>query len=566
MKKFDFVISLILFLIIATGIPKVALAEAMNFNIDSGYDISAREDLTATLVKTTSKLSFYIDKNWWDSQNYINQKKTLENLESLSKEFEGRIYPVLTNLFGSERKPGIDGDEKITILFHQMREGAGGYFRLADGYLKSQIPESNEKEMFYLTTAQINNPQLKRFLAHEFIHLITFNQKDKINNVSEEVWLNEARADYALTILGYNNFYEGSNLQQRVKVFLERPTDSLTEWQGKKYDYGSVNLFTEYLVDGYGVEILTDSLKSELVGMLSLNEALEENGFREDFSQIFTDWTIAVLVNDCSLGSRYCYLNKNLKDLHLIPTFNFLPLVGKSSLSVTDVTKNWSGSWQKFIGGKGILKLEFESLTGLNFKVPYLIQDKDGNYSVGFLTLDENQKGEISISDFGAENRSLIIIPSLQTKIFKFDGMEATYPFTFVVSASEETAEEEEELIQKLLVQIDFLKKEIIKITTRINAILGKKTVSCGKFEQDLSLGLRNDERVKCLQEFLKSQGPDVYPEALVTGNFLSLTRAAVIRFQEKYTSEILSPLGLFRGTGFVGLKTRLKINQLLTK
>ena len=57
----------------------------------------------------------------------------------------------------------------------------------------------------------------------------------------------------------------------------------------------------------------------------------------------------------------------------------------------------------------------------------------------------------------------------------------------------------------------------------------------------------------------MKAQGQDVYPEGLVTGNFLSLTKAAIIRFQEKYASEILVPLGLNNGTGYVGAKTRGK-------
>jgi len=68
------------------------------------------------------------------------------------------------------------------------------------------------------------------------------------------------------------------------------------------------------------------------------------------------------------------------------------------------------------------------------------------------------------------------------------------------------------------------------------------------------------------LQEFLKSQGSEIYPEGLVTGNFLAFTQAAVIRFQEKYASEILTPLGLEKGSGFVGLKTRAKINEILGK
>jgi len=75
---------------------------------------------------------------------------------------------------------------------------------------------------------------------------------------------------------------------------------------------------------------------------------------------------------------------------------------------------------------------------------------------------------------------------------------------------------------------------------------------------------LRSNPEVRCLQEFLKNQGAEIYPEGLVTGNFLSLTKAAVIRFQEKYASEILTPLGLERGTGFVGEMTRAKINEIL--
>jgi len=74
---------------------------------------------------------------------------------------------------------------------------------------------------------------------------------------------------------------------------------------------------------------------------------------------------------------------------------------------------------------------------------------------------------------------------------------------------------------------------------------------------------MTNNNQVECLQKFLKSQEASIYPEGLVTGNFLSLTKSAVVRFQEKYTAEILAPIGLEKGTGFVGTMTRTKINQL---
>lgn len=562
-KRFFLLGCFIIISVIAFEAQAANTGEVLKFNIDSNYDILERKEVSAALVNSTSKIYFYVEKNWWDQQLAAKQNEIINNLNFLSQEFENKIYPTLTSVFGSEWKPGIDGDEKITILFHLTKEDVGGYFRAADEYLKFQAPESNEREMIYLPIAQIDNPQIKTFLSHEFTHLIIFNQKEKTFDVSEETWLNEARAEYALTILGYDNVYDGSNLQRRVRNFLEKPTDSLTEWQNKKYDYATINLFTQYLVDHYSVEILAASLKSKLIGIPSLNEALQKTGFKDNFAQIFTNWTITVFLNDCGLSQNYCYLSKNLENFRISPSINFLPPTSKSTLSVTDVTKNWSGNWQKFIGGNGSLKLEFKGLSGLVFKVPYLIQDKDGNFSANFLTLDKNQKGEINILNFGSQNRSLIIIPSLQTKIAGFDGVEPTYPFTFTVSVTENSSSEQE-LINKLLAQIEFLKNEINRVQAQINAILGKNEISCQKIQNNLYSGMTNNTEVRCLQKFLKSQGSEIYPEGLITGNFGPLTQAAVIRFQEKYASEILFPSGIEKGNGFVGPKTRAKINEIL--
>lgn len=557
-KVLIFIIFGILFT--AQSAAAVSFGDTINFNVDKNFNAGYQEQISATLVKTTSKIYFYIEKNWWDSQMTAKQEDILNNLDTLSLEFENKIYPTLTFIFGSEWRPGVDGDEKITVLFDSLKEGAGGYFREADEYLKIQVPSSNEREMLYLPISQIDNSQLKVFLAHEFVHLITFNQKNRISDISEEVWLNEARADYSSTILGYDDQYQGSNLQRRVQAFLEKPTDSLTEWQETKYDYGSVSLFTHYLVDHYGISILTDSLKSKLVGIPSIEYALPKVSASEDFSQIFTNWTIATAVNDCSLNLKYCYLSKDLKGLKINPTLNFLPLSGDSSLSVTNITKNWSGNWQKIIGGSGDLELDFSSLTGLNFKVPYVVHDKDNNYSVNFLNLDENQKGQIDIENFGINQKSLIVIPSLQTKTSGFDGFEFTYPFTLTVSVLGSASSEEQATIQKLLEQIEYLKNEIAKLLAQKGGETTEGNQYCYQINNNLYPGYANNNEVKCLQKFLKEQGPAIYPEGLITGYFGPLTRSAVIHFQEKY----LVPLKLPNATGNVGPTTKQKINEIL--
>jgi len=544
-----------------------AQAETQLFNIDSYYDSYSRKEIEAELIRTTDKLYFYAEKLWWNSLSYQEQNDMKIAFFELGEEFKNKIYPVLVSNFGSEPSPGISGDERITVLIHPMFNEAGGYFNTGDAYSRYQYPRSNERNIVYLNSRYINKPQSKSFLAHEFVHLITINQKDLLRNVTEEVWLNEARAEYAPTLLGYDDVYQGSNLGKRVKDFLLKPSDSLTEWLNGKEDYAAANLFVQYLVDHYGRNILIDSLQTNKTGIDSINYALEKNGFKIDFSRVFSDWVVALLANDCELGGKYCYLNKNLKEFRLTPVFYYLPKT-ETIWSTYYNTTYWSANWQRFIGGGNNLVLEFDGADSAGFEVPYLLCDYQNNCSVGFFPLDSGQKGQISFSEFSAKYSSLTIMPFIKSKTAGFNGREDSFSFSWKVSVQKETTggENEDELISRLSVQIEQLKRQIAEYQAKINAILanGSSFITCSEIKNNLYFGLKGNQEVSCLQEFLKNQGVEIYPEGLVTGNFFSLTRQAVIRFQEKYASEILTPLGLIKGTGYVGQMTRDKINQTL--
>jgi len=108
---------------------------------------------------------------------------------------------------------------------------------------------------------------------------------------------------------------------------------------------------------------------------------------------------------------------------------------------------------------------------------------------------------------------------------------------------------------------------EVQRRVTELQSALGGQAVvvsqgmkpPAGSFKNPLWLGLRNPD-VTALQNFLKLQGSEIYPEGIVSGYFGALTQKAVQRFQEKYG---LAAPGI-PGYGFVGPKTRAKINEIL--
>lgn len=561
MKKRFFQKFFLFFLIVTLFWPGFFWADSQGqikeFFVKSDYDLQGREKIKALLRKISQKAYFYLEKEWWESFSGEKRAKIDEILENLAQEFDKTIYPQLTSTFGSEWTPGIDNDEHLTIFFHRMKEGVAGYFRSGDEYQRIQSPFSNQREMIYLNSKFIFSSLVKSHLAHEFFHLITFNQKERLRGVSEEIWLNEARADYTSTFLGYDEDYSESNLQQRIKIFLQSPSDSLIEWQNQKKDYGIINVFFQYLVDHYGEKILVDSLNSSKTGILSLNQALKKNGFEKKFEEIFTDWTIAIFLQDCQINSLFCYKNKNLKNLRIAPSLIFLPSTQKTKIFLNYSIKPWSGNWYRIVGGQGELRINFKAKKSASFQIPYVLCQDSKNCQVKFLLLDKNQEGRIKVENFGKEYTSLTLIPSVQ--ISNFSNFQRLPFFDFSLSILMETKNSQ---IERLKTQITALKAQIAALQAKIREILRKK-VSCQKLKNKLYFGQRSGE-VRCLQQFLAFLGREIYPERLVTGFFGPLTKKAVIRFQEKYAEDILHPLGLKKGTGFVGMFTLTKINRLL--
>lgn len=119
--------------------------------------------------------------------------------------------------------------------------------------------------------------------------------------------------------------------------------------------------------------------------------------------------------------------------------------------------------------------------------------------------------------------------------------------------------------VEKIQAQISALKAQIAQFQIQPIQIQIPKSDWCYTFNVNLKYGDSGSE-VEALHIALGKEGFPVRDiEENGQGNhfFGEITASMVSGFQQKYAEEILKPLGLQYGTGFVGKATRAKLNQL---
>jgi hypothetical protein len=102
----------------------------------------------------------------------------------------------------------------------------------------------------------------------------------------------------------------------------------------------------------------------------------------------------------------------------------------------------------------------------------------------------------------------------------------------------------------------------IVEIRAVVRAVAKPSSDFRYTFRKQLKSGDRGAD-VVALQHALSIEGCFHYPS--FTGFYGPATRDAVALFQEKYSSEILAPVGLSRGSGYVGAMTIAKLNSLFS-
>jgi hypothetical protein len=208
---------------------KGKLVEKSSNFIKPSYSVGDRKQFwvtdftSSTDYQINARLAYSGPKaNVWVNDNDLTFVSDVQ-AKVLGSEFEQKVYPAVTNNFGSESN--VDGDGKINILCFDIQDGFSGSGGYIAGYFYGgdlfEGTTSNKSEIFYIDT----NPTMGmnytldvsmafETLAHEFQHMVEFNQNVLIEGKNQsDTWLSEGLS------MASEQIYLGQGLDDRIDYY-----------------------------------------------------------------------------------------------------------------------------------------------------------------------------------------------------------------------------------------------------------------------------------------------------------------------------------------------------------
>lgn len=252
---------------------------------------------------------------------------TIQQMEAFASEFDDAIYPVVTEAFGAPSN--LNGHGRVLILLtpqvNRLTPRGSGTFVGGFFFGLDLLPGrngSNEGEIFY---ALVPDPHgefgderdvalvtrvLPAILAHEFQHMIHFNQRVLVHGalVPEALWLSEALAQAAEDLMGEEHRRRGNPLVAeryeegnwiRASRFLTATTSgALLAFQGggTVTERGAGWLFLRYL-QGQAHDMSRDDLLLALTRATLGGVANVEDTVGRGWAQLFSGWSGALYLD-----------------------------------------------------------------------------------------------------------------------------------------------------------------------------------------------------------------------------------------------------------------------------
>ncbi|WP_230459077.1 Ig-like domain-containing protein [Terrilactibacillus tamarindi] len=179
----------------------------------SNLETNTDYQINATLLYSGEKANVWVNNN----------QLTTQEADILGKEFDDKIHPSDVDNFGNESD--VDGNGKVNILCYDIQDGFSGNGGYVAGYFYSgdlyATTHSNQSEIFYIDTNPLMGMTSSKdvsaaysTLAHEFQHMINYNQKVFVQGHSDmDTWMNEGLS------MAAEQIYSGQALDDRIDYY-----------------------------------------------------------------------------------------------------------------------------------------------------------------------------------------------------------------------------------------------------------------------------------------------------------------------------------------------------------
>lgn len=372
------------------GTAEVKYGDAGTYTVDTStknfYLQNIKGSETFSTVQATLRAKNKYCYVWVVDSNFDNtsaldtdNKITQAQIDAFATKFAGTvgnnytdgIFAWITNLFGFENgggeggSGGLDSDQHISIVIYDIdadyiatqEGGTFGFFWPKDNYTQAELDaggsssiKTNLGEIFYVDSffTDCAPGAIYSTLAHEFQHMIHYNQKELTHNVSTNTWFNEMCSLLAEDFVSSSdklNLDDASAPTSRLvdfnSVYYLLGLTTWAEGNASVLSYANSFAFGAYLARNYGgAELFKNMVDNDKVDGEAIEAAIAQTTGKtgKTLANLYSEFTKALAYPETA-PSNYLNLNKAKTSTVNGVTYN-LAAINLNNYKAYDYTKD----------------------------------------------------------------------------------------------------------------------------------------------------------------------------------------------------------------------------------
>ncbi len=328
--------------------PRVACTAPPDYAVGAvrAFNVQNQTTLVAVDVKATMRYKNNVVYMWVAD----GVKTTDAAIKRAADTFADKIYPANRALLGNEASPGIDCDARLSILNTPGMGGAAGYVAGKDAVTRAVRPDSNEMEMFYMSTEAytIGSNEYLATAAHEFQHVIAGNTHKNM-----DTWINEGFSDLAIYVNGFD-------VARHSQAFLAAPNTQLNTWDELERSvphYGASFMFLAYFYSRFGNDGTKTLIADQSNGLMAIDNTLAKLTPGMTADDLFADWQAALYLNDSRVEQgQFAYKDLRFNKPMVARTIDQFPFTTNSTVN------HWASQYYSLKGARDV-KVSFTGST-----------------------------------------------------------------------------------------------------------------------------------------------------------------------------------------------------------